>query len=69
MTIDTLVMLSGAFVALLPFLGFPSSWHKVLLLIVGVIIVALGIVIRRKGEQLYRTPLRAGEQQNVGGSE
>ena len=58
MTVDTLIMFSGTFVALLPFLGFPSSWDRVLLFIVGIFIVSLGIVVRRKGERLYRAPLR-----------
>jgi len=61
MTIDTLIMLSGAFVALLPFLGFPSRWDQFLLLAIGIFIIALGIVVRRKGERLYRTPLRTKE--------
>jgi VIT1/CCC1 family predicted Fe2+/Mn2+ transporter len=70
MTIDTLIMFAGAFVALLPFLGFPSSWDRVLLLVIGIFIIALGIVVRRKGERLYRAPLRAGEDsRGAGGSE
>lgn len=48
MTLDTLILFAGAFVAALPFLGFPNSWDKVLLLLVGVFIVALGIVVRRR---------------------
>jgi len=49
MTLDTLIMLSGAFVALVSFLGFPNSWDKVLLLLVGIFIVVLGIIVRRRG--------------------
>jgi hypothetical protein len=49
MTLDALIMLSGAFVALLPFLGFPTSWDTVLLFVIGLFIVALGIVARRRG--------------------
>lgn len=48
MTLDTLIMLSGAFVAVLPSLGFPNSWDNVLLFLVGVFIIALGIVVRRR---------------------
>ena len=48
MTLDALIMLLGSFVALLPFLGFPNSWDTVLLLIAGIIIVFLGIVVRRR---------------------
>ncbi len=49
MTIDSLIMFSGAFIAALPFLGFPYSWDNVFLVIVGIFIVALGIVVRRRG--------------------
>jgi len=48
MTIDTLIMLSGSFVVILPFLGFPNSWDSVLLFLAGVFIIALGIVVRRR---------------------
>lgn len=48
MTLDTLIMLGGAFVAILPFLGFPNSWDKALLLIVGTLIIVLGIIVRRR---------------------
>ena len=48
MTLDALIMLLGAFVALLPFLGFPNDWDTVLLLISGICIVALGIAVRRR---------------------
>ena len=48
MTLDTLIMFSGAFVALLPSLGFPASWDNVFLRIVGVLVIALGVVVRRR---------------------
>ena len=51
MTIDALIMLAGALVALLPFLGFPNSWDTVLFFIAGIFIVALGIIVRRQGDQ------------------
>ena len=47
MTIDALLMFAGAFVATLPFLGFPNSWDTVLFFCAGVFIVGLGIVVRR----------------------
>ncbi len=53
MTLDSLIMLCGALVAILPFLGFPNSWDAVILLILGVIVISLGIVVRR------RSPRRA----------
>jgi len=48
MTLDMFIIFGGAFVAILPFLGFPNSWDRVLLLIVGICIVALGFVVRRR---------------------
>ena len=61
MTLDTLIMLSGALVALLPFLGFPPDMRSILFLILGIFILALGIAVRRKGDKLYRAPVRAQE--------
>lgn len=49
MTIDALILLSGAFVLILPFLGFPASWDAVLLFFAGVFIIGLGIAVRRRG--------------------
>lgn len=49
MTLDTLIMLAGAFVAALPFLGFPNSWDTWLFFAAGVFVIALGIVVRRRG--------------------
>lgn len=48
MTLDALIMLVGALIALLPFLGFPNSWDTVLFFILGVIVIALGIIVRRR---------------------
>ena len=48
MTLDTLIMLAGAFVAVLPFLGFPNSWDNVLFFLAGVFIISLGVVLRRR---------------------
>lgn len=48
MTLDSLIMLAGAFVAILPFLGFPSSWDKALLVFIGICIVGFGIAVRRR---------------------
>lgn len=49
MTIDALIMAAGAFVAILPFLGFPIKWDSVFLVVIGVFIITLGIIIRRRG--------------------
>ena len=49
MTVDALIMFSGALVALLPFLGFPLTWDNVILVVLGVVVIALGIIVRRRG--------------------
>ena len=61
MTIDALIMLSGAFVAVLPFLGFPNSWDTFLLLAAGVFIIALGIVVRRRLGRTEKKPDRLAQ--------
>ncbi|TSC87169.1 MAG: hypothetical protein G01um10148_274 [Parcubacteria group bacterium Gr01-1014_8] len=48
MTLDALIMLLGTFVAILPFLGFPNSWDTIMLLVAGILLVVLGIVVRRR---------------------
>jgi len=48
MTLDTLIILSGVFVATLPFLGFPSNWDTALLFIAGTLIIIFGIMVRRE---------------------
>ena len=48
MTIDALIMYAGAFLAVLPFLGFPNSWDTFFFLAAGVFVIALGIVVRRR---------------------
>jgi len=44
---DVIVMLLGVWVGLLPFLGFPSSWDRILFLISGIILISVGISMRR----------------------
>lgn len=60
MTLDTLIMLVGAFVAALPFLGFPNSWDDVLFFLAGVVVISLGIVIRRQGTVQNPPPAKNG---------
>jgi hypothetical protein len=63
MTLDTLIMLSGGFVAVLPLLGFPNSWDNVLFFLAGIFVIALGIVVRRRGlasEHKNETAPKAG---------
>lgn len=49
MTLDALIMLSGALIALIPFLGFPLKWDNVMLVVLGVLVITLGIIVRRRG--------------------
>jgi hypothetical protein len=42
-------MFAGAAVAVLPYLGFPNSWDSAFFLILGIFVIALGIVVRRSG--------------------
>jgi len=55
MSLDALIMSAGAFVALLPFLGFPNSWDTVFFFLAGVVIVGLGIVVRRRLWHVQKT--------------
>ena len=64
MTIDTLIMLFGAFVILEPQLGFPTNWDAVLLFVAGTAIVGLGIAVRRRG---LREPSRAPNTEQANG--
>lgn len=48
MALDTLIMFLGTMVAVLPFLGLPNSWDTVLFFILGVSIIALGFIVRRR---------------------
>jgi cytochrome c-type biogenesis protein CcmH/NrfF len=59
MTIDALIMLLGAFILIEPQLGFPATWDTILLFIAGVIIIGLGIAVRRRG---LREPAPATEE-------
>lgn len=47
MSLDAVIMLCGALVAILPFLGFPIAWDDVFYVILGVIVLLLGIAVRR----------------------
>ena len=46
MTKDLIIMALGALVALVPFLGFPSSWDRVILIVSGVFIIGLTFLLR-----------------------
>lgn len=61
MTIDALIMFGGAFVAVLPFLGFPNSWDTFFFLAAGILIIALGIVVRRRLGRAEKKPDRPAQ--------
>lgn len=48
MTLDASIMLAGVAVLFLQFLGFPQSWDNIFYIILGICVVALGIVVRRR---------------------
>lgn len=49
MSLDALIMLSGALVAFLSLAGFPPSWYKPMFFVLGIFVIVLGIVVRRRG--------------------
>ncbi|HTR18395.1 MAG TPA: hypothetical protein VMH91_00195 [Candidatus Paceibacterota bacterium] len=49
MTLDTVIMAFGAFVAVLPFLQFPQDWTNFFAFVAGVVIIGLGVAVRRRG--------------------
>ena len=67
MTLDTLIMLLGAFVLIEPQLGFPHTWDTPLLSIAGIIVIALGIAERRRGlkDRPAKLPESAPETENA----
>jgi hypothetical protein len=44
---DMFIMLLGIWIAILPFLGFPGSWDRIFFLISGIILISIGISLRR----------------------
>jgi hypothetical protein len=55
MTLDTLIMLFGALVALVPFLGIPNTIDTWVLFILGIAVIGLGIAVRRRGLKSERS--------------
>ena len=60
---DVLIMLLGAFVAFIPFLGFPQSWDTVFLVVAGVCMIGLGIAVRRGKKPPQQLPSYHNEQE------
>jgi hypothetical protein len=48
MTLDTVIMLFGAIVAVLPFLQLPIDWTNFFVFVAGIVIIGLGIAVRRR---------------------
>lgn len=48
MSKDAIITVLGVWIAILPFLGFPGSWRTVLLVLTGLLIVGLGLKLRRE---------------------
>ncbi len=61
MSLDALLMLFGALVAVMPFLGFTVSMQKWIFFVLGLIVIALGIAVRRRGNRQKDGRRRKGE--------
>lgn len=48
MSLDAVIMLFGALIAIMPFMGFPNAWDDVFFAIAGLVVIALGIAVRRR---------------------
>lgn len=54
MSLDAFIMLIGAIIAALPFSGFPHAWLQWIMFGFGVLVFALGTVVRRKMSKKMR---------------
>ena len=61
MTLDALIMLFGALISIIPFLGFTVSQQMWIFFFLGIIIIALGIAVRRRGKNKPLARTRKGE--------
>jgi Flp pilus assembly protein TadB len=61
MSLDALIMLAGALIALIPFLGFTVSMQMWIIFILGLLVIALGIAVRRRGQKARQIRARKGE--------
>ena len=61
MTLDALIILAGTLVAMLPFAGFPNSWDTVIFFFLGLLVIGLGIVVRRRTDDL-KPPVRRSNE-------
>jgi hypothetical protein len=61
MSLDALIMLFGALIAVMPFLGFTVDMQKWIIFVLGLIVVSLGIALRRRGQVKPQAKRRRGE--------
>jgi Flp pilus assembly protein TadB len=58
MSLDALIMLFGGLIAVTPFLGFTIAMQMWIIFAFGIIVIALGIAVRRRGEREVRSRRR-----------
>jgi hypothetical protein len=61
MSLDALIILFGAVVAGMPFLGFTVDMQKWIIFVLGLIVIALGVAVRRRGQAKPPARRRRGE--------
>jgi cytochrome c biogenesis protein CcdA len=61
MSLDALIMLFGALVAVMPFFGFTVDMQKWIIFVLGLIVITLGIAVRRRGHIKRPVRRRRGE--------
>lgn len=57
------VIISGIWIVVLPYTGFPSSWKTVLLIITGLVLIYIGIALlkrKKQSEALDKSEKRTG---------
>jgi hypothetical protein len=64
MTLDTVIMLFGAIVAVLPFLQLPIDWTNFFVFVAGIVIIGLGIAVRRRSSQSMADQGKLFDQKN-----
>lgn len=60
MTIEALIVFLGIIVTVLPFLGFPLAIDNVILVALGICVILLGIVVRRRAQRRSSLAARTG---------
>ena len=65
MSLDTFIIVLGALLAILPFLGFPITWQHPIVFILGVLVIAAGIAARRRFNQRRDVIVQVSEEEIV----